>query len=276
MRRNRLAALTVALLAVSCLLFVWRKSSARVVAASVSQATRPETRGELGDQSLSDTATARSHADASERLDRSKIAVGAFLADYFGARWQEVREATRPSSEFLESMIDPALIPRWGDVEPQMLDDLRAATMDSDDRMQQALSWDGKGLTTDQVDFSTRDFNPKGKALSMADVEQIRAVVKAVDQDIRDLAQQRARYEYEALMVAFKKGQYEKAPLLRVMPAHLRHGHIASLKVMSADNWNMAIGFLDGDSAEYDAANTLIQEMRRSRFDKARQLIAGR
>jgi hypothetical protein len=110
----------------------------------------------------------------------------------------------------------------------------------------------------------------------MADVEQIRAVVKAVDQDIRDLAQQRARYEYEALMVAFKKGQYEKAPLLRVMPAHLRHGHIASLKVMSADNWNMAIGFLDGDSAEYDAANTLIQEMRRSRFDKARQLIAGR
>jgi hypothetical protein len=202
------------------------------------------------------------------------VKAGEYLAAYFGTRWDEVREFTRLSQKDLDALIDPALIPPWQTVEPQMLADLEASCADVEGQAQEALKWDESGRLTDSIDFSAPAFNPGHKTMTASDITGLRAAMKPFDDEIRDVALHRAVLMLPALKNAYQKGQYEKSPVVRVMPKRLRGGHVCALKILVADNWNMVIGFVEGDSPEYDAASALIEDIRRARLDKARELVA--
>jgi hypothetical protein len=250
---------------------VWNRQHRPVAAASSARAQQDRSSLELPDPAGQDSEPS---ADTASVLPSSKVRVSTFLANYFGDRWDEVRELTKPSQALLDSSIDPSLIPPWPEVAPEMLADLDAVCRDNADQIRNALAWNEAGKGTSDADFSAMAYNPDGKTLAAPDVARIRAALKSYDDEIGNLAKQRSALELRALQNEFDKGRYEAAPILRVMPNRLRRGRLCSLKVFATNNWNMTLGFVQGDSPEFDAVNATIQDLREARLQTALELIA--
>ena len=271
---KRVPLFTCAALVGLCCLVVWERRvhahASRTAAQSAGTEVAPPERRTTGVEHASDLVSANSRPST----PAARVTVGEYLAAYFGTRWEEVREFARLSQKDLSALIDPDLVPPWQEVEPLMLADLEASCADVDGQVREALKWDESGRLTDAIDFSTRAFNPNHKTMTAWDIDALRAAMKPFDAEIRELAVHRAVLMLPALKEAYHTGQYEKSPIVRVMPKRLRGGHVCTLKILVADNWNMIIGFVEGDSPEYDAASALIQDARRARLEKVLELVA--
>jgi hypothetical protein len=274
MFNKRAPLFTCAALAVLCCLVAWMRRvharAATTAARTTTQSTVPMGRWAAGVEQSSD---ARS-SDGVPSTQATMVSVSQYLSAYFGTRWDEVREFTRLSQKDLDALIDPALIPPWHDVEPQMLADLEASCADVEGQAREALKWDESGRLTDTIDFAASALNSDHKTMTASDIDGLRAAIAPFDAAIRELALHRAILMLPALMDAYRRGECERSPIVRVMPKRLRGGHVCALKILVADNWNMIIGFVEGDSPDYDAASAQIQDARRARFDKALELIA--
>jgi hypothetical protein len=222
-----------------------------------------------------DASSESRHGDEGAAPAAAVVTLGSYLGTYFGPRWEQVRPSTGLPQEALAQRIDPASIPRWEDVEPQMLADLETSCADIERQAEDALKWDDAGHRTDTFDFSAPVINPDQKTLTAADLQTIRAALQPFDDSIRDSALSRAALMLPALKDAYAAGSYEKAPFVRVLPERLRDAHLCAMKVFATDSWNMVLGFVEGDSPAYDAANEMVQQTRIARLKKAIELVAS-
>lgn len=225
-------------------------------------------------ESVADAPHARVDAKATGGVAASIVTVGAFLETYFGDRWESVRASTKPPQQLLDQFIDAESIPQWAEVEQGMLKDLEDSRPSVDEQVREALKWDDKGTTSGDVDLTGPLLNPTAKVLSAQDIAVIRASLEKLDSDIHQLVLERNEAELAALRDEFARGRFEKAPFVKVMPERLSHGHVCALLCLAAGRWNMTIGFIQGDSAEYDAASALIAELRRVRMQTVQEFIA--